>query len=87
MRSTEGFELLEEMLALAPDTKVIVLTGQNDHAQRAARRRLGAYDFFAKPFEPDVLRADDRARVPPARAAGGEPAPAAIAPARRASPA
>ncbi len=27
---TEGFALLREMLALAPDTKVIVLTGQHD---------------------------------------------------------
>ena len=51
----EGFLLLEQMLAAAPDTKVIVLTGQNaqDNALRAVS--MGAYDFLAKPFEPEIL--------------------------------
>jgi len=52
---TEGFKLLEEMLELAPDTKVIVLTGQNDRANAVRAIGLGAYDFFAKPFEPELL--------------------------------
>jgi two-component system NtrC family response regulator len=52
---TEGFALLEEILALAPDTKVIVLTGQNDRANALRAVALGAYDFFAKPFEPELL--------------------------------
>ncbi len=53
--SAEGFALLEQMLAAAPDTKVIVLTGQNaqDNALRAVA--MGAYDFLAKPFEPEML--------------------------------
>ncbi len=53
--SAEGFNLLEQMLAAAPDTKVIVLTGQNaqDNALRAVA--MGAYDFLAKPFEPEML--------------------------------
>ncbi|MCU0805851.1 MAG: PEP-CTERM-box response regulator transcription factor [Burkholderiales bacterium] len=51
----EGFRLLEEMLSLAPDTKVIVLTGQNDQSNAVRAIGLGAYDFFAKPFEPDLL--------------------------------
>jgi two-component system NtrC family response regulator len=52
---TEGFKLLEQMLAAAPEVKVIVLTGQNgqDNALRAVA--MGAYDFLAKPFEPEVL--------------------------------
>ena len=52
---SEGFALLEQILADQPDTKVIVLTGQNaqDNALRAVA--LGAYDFLAKPFEPEVL--------------------------------
>ena len=52
---SEGFKLLERILALDADTKVIVLTGQNDqtHALRAVA--LGAYDFLAKPFEPELL--------------------------------
>ncbi len=52
---TEGLRLLEEMLVLAPDTKVIVLTGQNDRTNALKAVGLGAYDFFAKPFEPELL--------------------------------
>lgn len=52
---SEGFRLLEQMLSAAPDTKVIVLTGQNDRANALRAIALGAYDFFAKPFEPELL--------------------------------
>lgn len=52
---SEGFRLLEQILAAAPDTKVIVLTGQNDRANALRAIALGAYDFFAKPFEPELL--------------------------------
>ena len=52
---SEGFRLLEQLLALAPDTKVIVLTGQNDQANALRAIAMGAYDFFAKPFEPEIL--------------------------------
>ncbi|MDR2838692.1 MAG: PEP-CTERM-box response regulator transcription factor [Azonexus sp.] len=51
----EGFRLLEQILTIAPDTKVIVLTGQNDRANALRAIGLGAYDFFAKPFEPELL--------------------------------
>jgi len=52
---SEGFKLLEQILAIDPDTKVIVLTGQNDQANALRAVALGAYDFFAKPFEPELL--------------------------------
>jgi two-component system NtrC family response regulator len=52
---SEGFRLLEQILAAAPETKVIVLTGQNDRANALRAIGLGAYDFFAKPFEPELL--------------------------------
>jgi two-component system NtrC family response regulator len=52
---TEGFALLEEVQSLAPGTKVIVLTGQNDRANALRAVALGAYDFCTKPFEPEVL--------------------------------
>ena len=52
---SEGFKLIEEILALAPETKVIVLTGQNDRANALRAVGLGAYDFFQKPFEVDML--------------------------------
>ncbi|MBC9071023.1 PEP-CTERM-box response regulator transcription factor [Thauera sp. CAU 1555] len=51
----EGFRLLGEMLDLAPDTKVIVLTGQHDRENAVRAVGMGAYDFFAKPFEPELL--------------------------------
>ena len=52
---SEGFRLLEQIISLAPDTKVIVLTGQNDQENALRAIALGAYDFFAKPFEPELL--------------------------------
>ncbi len=52
---SEGFKLLREILTLAPDTQVIVLTGQHDRENAVKAVGLGAYDFFAKPFEPELL--------------------------------
>ena len=52
---SEGFTLLQELHALAPNTKVIVLTGQNDHANALKAISLGAHDFCTKPFESELL--------------------------------
>ncbi len=52
---TEGFRLLQQILELAPDTKVIVLTGQHDRDNAVKGIGMGAYDFFGKPFEPELL--------------------------------
>jgi two-component system NtrC family response regulator len=52
---SEGFRLLEQLLDVDPNVKVIVLTGQNDQANALRAIALGAYDFFAKPFEPELL--------------------------------
>jgi two-component system NtrC family response regulator len=51
----EGFRTLEKILELAPDTKVIVVTGQHDSANARRAIALGAYDFFAKPFDAAVV--------------------------------
>jgi two-component system NtrC family response regulator len=51
----EGLKLLEELHSLVPDTKVIVLTGQNDHSVALKAISLGAHDFCTKPFEPELL--------------------------------
>ena len=53
---SEGFRLLQEALEQAPNTKIIVLTGQNDRANALRAIELGAYDFIAKPFEPELLQ-------------------------------
>ena len=52
---SEGFKLLEQMLDIDPAAKIIVLTGQNDQANALRAVALGAYDFLAKPFDPELL--------------------------------
>lgn len=51
----EGFKCLEKILELNPSAKVIVLTGQNDHDNALRAIQMGAYDFLAKPVDPDLL--------------------------------
>jgi two-component system NtrC family response regulator len=53
--ATEGFSTLQQILSLSPATKVIVITGNLDRENAVKAISLGAYDFFQKPFEPDVL--------------------------------
>ena len=52
---SEGFAVLDEIMALKPDTKVIVASGHGarESAQRAIQH--GAYDFYAKPVDIDTL--------------------------------
>ena len=52
---SQGFSLLEEILALAPGTKVIVVTGHNDRTNAMRAIEMGAYDFYEKPIDPDLL--------------------------------
>jgi two-component system, NtrC family, response regulator len=52
---SEGFGVLEEILALAPETKVIVITGNDDRQTAVRAVGLGAYDFYPKPIDPDFL--------------------------------
>jgi len=54
--ATEGLAVLQQILALAPLTKVIVLTGNQDHAHAVKAIAMGAYDFHQKPVDNDVLR-------------------------------
>ena len=53
--TSEGFKTLQEILNLQPSTKVIAVTGQNDRTNAVRAIGLGAYDFFSKPFEADIL--------------------------------
>jgi two-component system NtrC family response regulator len=53
--ASEGLATLEQILSLMPDTKVIVVTGNQDRANAVKAVGLGAYDFYQKPFEPQVL--------------------------------
>jgi two-component system NtrC family response regulator len=52
---SEGMTTLKEILSLAPQTKVIVVTGNHDRDNAVRAVSLGAYDFYQKPVERDVL--------------------------------
>ncbi|MGB9989767.1 PEP-CTERM-box response regulator transcription factor [Pseudoduganella rhizocola] len=52
----EGLALLRDALALAPDTKIIVLSGNEDRANVLKAVSLGAYDFQQKPLDPELLQ-------------------------------
>ncbi|MDB5841186.1 MAG: prsR [Herminiimonas sp.] len=53
--ASEGFATLQQVLALDPDIKLIVLTGNQDRANAVKAIGLGAYDFHHKPFDPEML--------------------------------
>lgn len=53
--ATEGFKALEEILKLAPNTKVIVVTGREEKENAVTAIGLGACDFFQKPLDADIL--------------------------------
>ncbi len=52
---SEGLAALAEILVLAPQTKVIVVTGNDDRENAVKAVGLGAYDFYQKPIDPDTL--------------------------------
>jgi two-component system NtrC family response regulator len=47
----EGFECLKEILEKYPDTKVIVITGNNDRKNALKAIQSGAYDYYIKPID------------------------------------
>ncbi len=53
--ASEGLATLENILALAPDTKVIMVTGNQDRAHAVKAIGLGAYDFYQKPVDSEIL--------------------------------
>lgn len=53
---TEGVATLDEILAFAPATKVIVMSGQTQREYAVQAVARGAYDFYHKPIEIEALR-------------------------------
>ncbi|HUG99752.1 MAG TPA: PEP-CTERM-box response regulator transcription factor [Gammaproteobacteria bacterium] len=53
---SEGFATLQEILAVAPQTKVIVVTGNENRDNALKAVGFGAYDFYQKPVDVDVLQ-------------------------------
>ena len=52
----EGMEVLRGVLALDPDAKVVIITGQGEKANALSAVGLGAYDFLCKPVEVEELK-------------------------------
>jgi two-component system nitrogen regulation response regulator GlnG len=79
----EGFALIGDLLALSPDMKIIVLSGQSDEDNARHARTLGAVDFVAKPCDPgrlgdlfrQALRFGNEAQAAPAGGLIGESLP------------
>ncbi|MYM34998.1 PEP-CTERM-box response regulator transcription factor [Duganella sp. FT94W] len=53
--ASEGLALLSQILAASPDTKVIVLSGNQERANALKAIAMGAYDFHQKPLDADML--------------------------------
>jgi len=53
--TTEGLATLAEMMSFSPKTKVIVVTGNDDRASAVKAIAIGAYDFYLKPIDSDIL--------------------------------
>jgi two-component system NtrC family response regulator len=53
--ASEGLQALSDILAIAPETKVIVVTGNGERENALKSIDLGAYDFYQKPLEPEIL--------------------------------
>ncbi|MEY4239182.1 MAG: PEP-CTERM-box response regulator transcription factor [Pseudomonadota bacterium] len=53
--TSEGFAVLDEIMALKPDTKVIVASGHGARESALQAIARGAYDFYQKPVEIETL--------------------------------
>ena len=56
MDEIDGIQVLEQVIKKSPRTKVIMITGYAMMALAREAMEKGAFDFIAKPFQPDDLR-------------------------------
>ena len=56
MPGTDGMYALENILALAPEARIVVVSALNQTRMISEAIRKGAYDFIAKPFLPEQLQ-------------------------------
>ena len=59
----EGFKCVQEIMRLAPSTKIIVITGNHDYENAVRAVALGAYDFYQKADQCRHAESDRRTRV------------------------
>ena len=53
---SEGLSCLDEILKKAPETKVIIITGNNDRENALKAIQMGAYDYYLKPVDINELK-------------------------------
>ncbi|OGT78783.1 MAG: PEP-CTERM-box response regulator transcription factor [Gammaproteobacteria bacterium RIFCSPLOWO2_02_FULL_56_15] len=53
--ATEGLAALQDILSLEPHTKIIVVTGNDEKENALKAVDMGAYDFYQKPVDQDIL--------------------------------
>lgn len=53
--ASEGLRTLSEILQASPNTKVIVVSGNGDRANAVKSVATGAYDFYQKPIDGEIL--------------------------------
>ena len=63
-----GMDVLVQLQEMAPEVQVIIVTGHGDVDNAVQAMKLGAYDYFTKPFDLDRLelvveKAYQRARL------------------------
>jgi two-component system response regulator FixJ len=63
MPDMSGIELLRRLKELKLDVPVIVITGHGDITLAVEAMKMGAADFFEKPFDDDLLLAGVRAAL------------------------
>jgi two-component system NtrC family response regulator len=53
--TSEGFAVLDEIMAVKPDTKVVVATGHGARESALQAIARGAYDYYQKPVDIDAI--------------------------------
>ncbi len=77
----DGLDLMEEMLAIAPRTNVIVITANGSIKKAVEAMRAGAHEFLVKPFDDQrFLHAVENARAAHAAPVAADEAPSPRAP-------
>jgi two-component system NtrC family response regulator len=54
--ASEGLSCLREILKIIPETKVIMITGNNDRENALKAVQIGAYDYYLKPVDMNELK-------------------------------
>jgi FixJ family two-component response regulator len=55
MPQMTGIDVQERLREVSPETLVVIITGREESAVRAAAMEAGAFGFLAKPFDDEVF--------------------------------